>query len=122
VRALLLTLMMLAIGTPSSVRNGIARRVVLICFLFAVVGPGQVEAARFRAAQAQLRLLLRHREAGDRHVQVVKSKNSSCQGTNLAVFFFASLSCWICQLIVLRWEDRTKIDSPVSGWKGIAQG
>ena len=88
VRALLLTLMMLAIGMPSSVRSGIAHRVVLICFLFAVVGPGQVEAARFRAAQAQLRLL-RHREARDRHVQVVQSKNSSCQGTNLAGFFFS---------------------------------
>jgi hypothetical protein len=48
---------------------------------------GQVEAAGFRAAQAQLGLLLRHREAGDGHVQVVKGKSSSCQGT----FFFLEL-------------------------------
>ena len=40
----------------------------------------QVGAAGFRAAQAELRLLLRHREAGVRGVQVGEGKNQSCQG------------------------------------------
>jgi hypothetical protein len=42
--------------------------------------PLQVGAAGFRAAQAELRLLLRHREAGVRGVQVGEGKNQSCQG------------------------------------------
>ena len=43
-------------------------------------GAELVEAARLRAAQAQLRLLLRHREAGDRHVQVVQGQDARRQG------------------------------------------
>ncbi|GJN33205.1 hypothetical protein PR202_gb21777 [Eleusine coracana subsp. coracana] len=42
-----------------------------------------VEAARLRAAQAQLRLLLRHREAGVRRVQVVQGEDQSRQGLHL---------------------------------------
>jgi hypothetical protein len=41
----------------------------------------QVGAAGFRAAQAKLRLLLRHREAGVGGVQVGEGKNQSCQGS-----------------------------------------
>jgi hypothetical protein len=40
----------------------------------------QVGAAGLRAAQAELRLLLRHREAGVGGVQVGEGENQSCQG------------------------------------------
>uniref|UniRef100_A0A0D3FJ18 Uncharacterized protein n=1 Tax=Oryza barthii TaxID=65489 RepID=A0A0D3FJ18_9ORYZ len=63
-------------------------------------GAELVEAPRLRPPQAELRLLLRHREAGDGRLQMVQSKNPSCQGNNTAFSFSFSFSffttCSLC--------------------------